>query len=301
VNAEEQARVRIAELADAAWMLAAVAASSHRPAGPLSPEHGAVLGLAGLAERVPGGAWVPGPGLAALLADPDAFGSLNILGGLRQMVAAASGGTGWANQDEATLRAQGDASMAIVPIFLTTIAARVPGLGAMLRAPGSVFLDVGTGTGGIPTGLGTAIPTLRFVGLDVLPAALGMAEERVSAAGLTDRVTFRLGDVAELTDRDVYDVAWLPAVFIPPETVLAALPRLRDALKPGGVMIFGLVGYHGATRTDAIAAWRVVSEGGTPWSAQEMAEAATAAGFHEVQELPALPGSATFLVARRPA
>jgi SAM-dependent methyltransferase len=301
VDSEEQARARIAELVDAAWALAAVAALLHRPADPLGSEHGAVLGLAGLAEQTPGGAWVPSHGLAELLADPQASGSLNILGSLRQMVAAASGKTGWANHDEATLRAQGDASMAISPIFLTRIATRVPGLDALLRMPGAVFLDVGTGTGGIPAGLGAAIPTLRFVGLDVLPAALDMARERVSAVGVADRVEFRLCDVAELTDRDAYDVAWLPTIFISQETVRAALPRLRDAVKPGGVMIFGLAGYHGATRSDAITAWRVVSDGGTAWTAADMAEAATAAGFADVAEVPALPGAATFLIARRPA
>lgn len=301
MNSEEQARIRIAELTDAAWQLAAVAALLHRPAEPLTPEHGAVLALAGLAERTPGGTWVPSQGLAELLADPQAAGSLNILGGLRQMVSAASGKTGWANHDQATLRAQGDASMAFVPIFLTRIATRVPGLNALLCKRDSVFLDVGTGTGGIPAGLGTAIPTLRFVGLDVLPTALRLARDRVRAAGVADRVELRPCDVAELTDRDAYDVAWLPAVFIAPATVQAALPRLRDAVKPGGVMIFGLPGYHGATRSDAITAWRVVSDGGTPWSAADMAQAATTAGFTDVQEVPALPGSATFLVARRPA
>ncbi|HEV2781106.1 MAG TPA: class I SAM-dependent methyltransferase [Actinophytocola sp.] len=300
MSAVEQVRERIGELADSAWMLAAVATLLQNPEAELTEEHGAVLGQAGLAQRAGNGNWVPIDGLAALLADPAAAGALNLIGNLRQMVVAASGTTGWANQDDATLRAQGDASQASALPFLSRIVPQVEGLDALLREPGAMLLDVGTGTGGIAVGLCDAIPTLRVVGIDVLPNALDMAKDRVVAAMVADRVELRRQDVAELTDRARFDVAWCPVVFVPQAAVRAALPRLREALKPGGVMIFGIVGYYGATRTDTITAWRVVSNGGTPWTSAEMAAAATSAGFAGVRELPALPGTAAFLVARRP-
>ncbi|MGH8933387.1 MAG: hypothetical protein ACRDZO_22805 [Egibacteraceae bacterium] len=35
-------------------------------------------------------------------------------------------------------------------------------------------------------------------------------------------------------DRAAYDLAWLPAPFLPPDAVRQALPRLLFALRPGG-------------------------------------------------------------------
>lgn len=59
MTAVEQVRERIGELADSAWMLAAVATLMQRPEAVLAEEHGAVLGQAGLARRTEDGNWSP--------------------------------------------------------------------------------------------------------------------------------------------------------------------------------------------------------------------------------------------------
>jgi len=50
---------------------------------------------------------------------------------------------------------------------------------------------------------------------------LASARKRVAAAGLASRMSLRRQDVAELRDRDAYDLVWLSANVIPP----VALPR----------------------------------------------------------------------------
>ncbi|MFO1534001.1 MAG: methyltransferase domain-containing protein [Thermoplasmatota archaeon] len=57
---------------------------------------------------------------------------------------------------------------------------------------------VGTGTGWLAIAVARTFPTLRVVGLDVLPEALDLARRNVAQVGLDERVELRLLDAAEL-------------------------------------------------------------------------------------------------------
>jgi ubiquinone/menaquinone biosynthesis C-methylase UbiE len=59
-------------------------------------------------------------------------------------------------------------------------------------------LDVGTGPGRIPLAIARAAGQLRLDGIDLSPAMVAAARRARTAAGLTDRVTFEVGDVARL-------------------------------------------------------------------------------------------------------
>ena len=63
---------------------------------------------------------------------------------------------------------------------------------------------------------------------------LALARQNVARAGLQDRIELRKLAVQELRDEQAFDFAWVPAVFIPPEDVPAALARVHASLRPGG-------------------------------------------------------------------
>ena len=100
-------------------------------------------------------------------------------------------------------------------------------------APGSLILDVATGSGNV------AIPLARrganVTGVDIAPNLLEQARERASAEGLT--IAFDEGDAEKLSYADAsFDVVatMFGAMFAPrPELVASELARV---LKPGGTL-----------------------------------------------------------------
>ena len=77
-------------------------------------------------------------------------------------------------------------------------------------------------------------PTARVVGIDVLPRALSLAEQTITTRGLGDRLEVRLVGVQELADVEKFDLAWMPAPFLPEAVFAGGLRRVLDALRPGG-------------------------------------------------------------------
>ena len=63
-------------------------------------------------------------------------------------------------------------------------------------------------------------PAPAVVGIDVLPRAVDLARQLVDERGLDRRFEVRQQGVEDLDDTESYDLAWLPAPFIP-ETVFA--------------------------------------------------------------------------------
>ena len=62
---------------------------------------------------------------------------------------------------------------------------------------GRQVVDIGTGSGAIVIALASYIKSLRGIGTDVSEAALEIARQNALKHEVTDRVTFRLGDVFE--------------------------------------------------------------------------------------------------------
>lgn len=291
-----QANDRIHELVDAAWMLAMVAALD--VSAPLSSHQGRALAALGLA-RLEDDGYVLAPGFAALLADPDQFRFLNLLGHLRQAVTAATGAVGWDSNDDDTLLEQGRVSVSGIRLGMRRTLTMLDGLAERLAAPGAELLDVGVGTGGMISALCADLPTLRGTGIDVLPRPLELAEQMAADFGVAERVELRLQSVAELDDRERYDMAWLPTMFIPPPAVYAGLPRLLAALRPGGWLVLAAVTSGRDEFSDAVAAWRVARDGGTAVPVDDMARRLRETGFVDVRRLSLPPGAPAMLGARR--
>lgn len=144
---------------------------------------------------------------------------------------------GWQHTDRALLEAQGDASS----LFAVTLAYKIaPALGDLterLRRRGGRVLDVGVGVASLAIGLCRQFPELEVLGLDVQDAPLAIARERVSSAGLTGRIELRQMGVETLREEARYDLAWLPASFLPEESIPTAIARVHAALRPGGFLL----------------------------------------------------------------
>ncbi len=102
---------------------------------------------------------------------------------------------------------------------------------------GSRGLDAGCSLGLQAMQLAEAVgPAGHVTGLDLSPEILVQAEDVVKRAGMTERVSFREGDVSKLPfDDDSFDWAWsMDCVGYLPQDPLPLLSELTRVVKPGG-------------------------------------------------------------------
>lgn len=104
-----------------------------------------------------------------------------------------------------------------------------------LPADARSLLDVGGGHAGYPVALLTAHPRLRATVVD-LEGALAQGAETVAAAGLTDRVELRAGDLFEADLGTGHDLVLLFNIVhgYQRDRTLTLLRRAAAALRPGG-------------------------------------------------------------------
>jgi predicted O-methyltransferase YrrM len=299
----------VAALEAAAWALAAVVATQREAADAslaevlaAAPERTAVLEAAGLVRR-DSGELVPHP---SLVLPPGAAGGAVAarLSSLRQAVVAAEGGgasVGWAAQDDEVLLNQGRASAATGQALATRIVPRLSGLAERLDRPGSRVLDVGTGVGALAVALARALPRIEVTGIDIMDHVLTLARtELAAAAEVAGRISLRRQDVADLSEQATYDLIWLPAPFLPENTMTAALPRVLDALVPGGWLVTGTNPAPGDPLRAATGRWIAARNGGNTYDSARMSGALQAAGLPQVHQFPTVPGGPILVAARRP-
>lgn len=96
-------------------------------------------------------------------------------------------------------------------------------------------LEVGPGPGDLAARLARRVPGLRLVGVDIDPAMIERARARVARAGLDERVTFEVDDVAALplADASVDLVVTTFSVHHWPDPA-AGFGEIRRVLRPGG-------------------------------------------------------------------
>jgi trans-aconitate methyltransferase len=159
-----------------------------------------------------------------------------------------------------------------------------------LAAPGARMLDIGTGVAALALGYARVFPQLRILGIDILDRALDLAGQAIRASDLADRVSVRKQDVAAFTDDTGFDLAWLPAPFIPQPALASALPRVAAALHPGGWLVVGHGKFGGNPVHNALTRLKTVAYGGTPLDEAAACSLLRNAGLTSVRRCPPRPG-----------
>lgn len=108
----------------------------------------------------------------------------------------------------------------------------MPDVDAMLDR-GIRVADVGCGRGRALVKLAQAYPNSRFVGLDVYELSVARARDAARAAGVSERVTFEVRDVAKGLD-GTYDLITTFDVIHDSADPRGLLRAIRAALEPGG-------------------------------------------------------------------
>ena len=152
---------------------------------------------------------------------------------LHQAAALASGRVvSWSAQSDQALLAQGRASALGARVFAELVLPAMGDLASRLAAPGARMLDVGTGVGALAVAFAQVFPQLQVLGIDVLDRALDLARQNIAASDVAARVTVRKQDVADFTDDTGFDLAYLPAPFVPRPALQAGLPRVGRRAAP---------------------------------------------------------------------
>lgn len=204
---------------------------------------------------------------------------------------------GWRYTDTEVLQGGGEITEGFASVLPRLLPA-LDGLAARLEGPGGSFLDVGTGVARLAIGMARRWPSLRVVGLDVWGPSLEIARKNVLDAGLQDRVEVREQAGEKLDDERAYDLAWLPAPFVPAPALAPLVERTLRALKPGGWLLFAAA-KPGDDLRGAALRFRVALYGGAPSTQPEIEELLADKGFTEVKTLPGPPKDFKMIVAGR--
>ena len=105
-------------------------------------------------------------------------------------------------------------------------------------APGMRMLDVGSGAGDVAMLASDLVgPRGDVVGIDSNPLILETARKRAAAAGL-ENVTFIEGDITKAVPDGPFDAAVGRCVLFFVADPAAALRRIVDTVRPGGIVAF---------------------------------------------------------------
>ena len=245
-------------------------------------------------------------GLGDVLARPESLPfSLPQLSGmaaapLLQAAAVAGGGyESWNTQSDSALTAQGRASGSTAILFTRFVLPHFGDLADRLTRPGARMLDVGTGIGALATGFAQSFPQLHVTGIDIMARVLEIARTHVRATPVASRVEFRRQGVEDLTDEACYDLAWIPAPFVPESVFSAGIGRIVTALRPGGVLMVGHGLSGGSDLAAAITHFKTAIYGGTALDGPSAREVLTEHGLTSVQTVAVPPGAPAITAGRK--
>jgi SAM-dependent methyltransferase len=222
----------------------------------------------------------------------------------REMIDAAKRRTlavGWYHTDPELLAAQGTPGGLLFYMLAQMLFPRLDGLVEALQRPTATFLDVGTGVGTIAIQMCRLFPTLHVVGLEPQDAPMAEVRRNVTAANLGDRIELRAQRIEDLADREVFDLVWLPQIFLPREVLERGLRRAWAALRPGGWILLIAYSTPGMGLDAALGRLLNVLWGGDPLYPEQVAELLAAADFASTQVFPIMPGmTPKLIVGQRP-
>jgi SAM-dependent methyltransferase len=192
---------------------------------------------------------------------------------------------GWVYTDPVVLEAQGQSSGGVPPL-IARVAPILDGLDAALARNGARILDIGAGVAALSISCCRVWPAASVVGVDPWEPAMRLAAVKIAAAGLEDRITMRAIRIEELTDTEGFDLAWMPAPFLPRSALETGVPVVARSLRPGGWLVLGRYAAPDAALPQALAELRTVRGGGTPLSDDEAVTLLEAGGLAKVHAVP---------------
>lgn len=255
----------------------------------LRPQVDTLLRAAGALEALEGTSAVE---VAPLLAEIRHFWSLD-----NDFLATPERAPGWTYTDTEVLQIGGEVTAGFANV-LPRLLPLLDGLAPRLEGPEGAFLDVGTGVARLAIGMAKKWPSIRVVGLDVWGPSLALARKNVTDAGLHDRIEVREQPGEELPDERAFDLAWLPAPFMPRHALARVVEQVHRALKPGGWLLFAAA-KPGEDLRGAALGFRMAQFGGGPSTQQEIEKLLAERGFTEVKTLPGPPRDFKMIVAGR--
>jgi SAM-dependent methyltransferase len=195
------------------------------------------------------------------------------------------------------------------PMFLHELASSwlpaVPDLDRRLRsAPPARVLDLGCGLGASSIALARAYPRAQVLGVDLDQASIAEARAQAAEAGVADRVTFVVGDAAQVAAEGPFELVTVfealhdmgdpvgalraaCALLAPGGSVLVADEHVADRFTaPGDPLERFMYGWSILHCLPATLAERPVEATGTVLRAPTVARWAAAAGFSGFEVLP---------------
>jgi hypothetical protein len=208
---------------------------------------------------------------------------------------------GWFYTDPGVLQSQGQGS-GVVPPLIASVAPSLDGLEEALARDGARILDIGSGVGALSISCCRVWPAASVVGVDPWEPAMKLAAANVAAAGLEHRITLRPARIEDLSDRDEFDLAWMPAPFLPPSVLEAGVAAVLRGLRPEGWLVLGMYSAPPDPLAEALAELRTVRGGGTLLSDDEAVALLQQGGLANVRAVPSdWPAPIRFVAGQRPA
>ncbi|HEY0780281.1 MAG TPA: class I SAM-dependent methyltransferase [Gemmatirosa sp.] len=146
--------------------------------------------------------------------------------------------------------------------------------------PQMTVLDAGSGLGGPARFLAESIGC-RVIGVDLSPSFVAVAQLLAERTGVSDRVTFEIGDLAALRFADArFDVVWTQHVLMNVRDRTRIYGEFRRVLKPAGTLAFyDVVADDGGRNVVFPVPWATSATTSFLLTADETVAALTRAGF----------------------
>ena len=256
----------VAEWSARCLVLAALALTIRDQGEPVGTAAADVLAAAGLGPDL----------LAAVRFTPAQLGGLGAAPLLKTAALVSGQVDTWGEHDDG--RCERGQAVALPGDVRADDAASVP---RTRRATGHrrrAMLDVGTGLGA----LGIASPRLPEPARhrSGCPAAGSTARRRDHQPGRpADRMEVRSQDVSALDEPETFDLAWIPAPFVPEPAFSAGVSRMAAALRPGGMLMIGHGKFGQDALDDALTRFQTIAYGGTRSTTPEPRRCSSRAAF----------------------
>jgi len=128
-------------------------------------------------------------------------------------------------------------SKAAYELFLPTVLLpELPEVAQRLRNGGTI-LELGCGAGAGLVSLARAFPQCTVTGLDADATSIGLARDRIEAAGLAERVHAEEMRAEDLTSEDAFDFIYVQISLHEMDDPKTVLANARRALKDDGVLL----------------------------------------------------------------